>query len=172
LNQVWRPIYVFYGVFRRYHVEGNPVNQIDPEGLSFKGALRGAAKGALYGAGVGAVLGGTTGLVVGIVTGPGVLVTTVAGAAKGAFEMALVGALYGSIRGALDLDEDLDPCLYAKGGKQRKRETQWEHIRDEDWATERERIAKEAKEAGDTETLEKLKTEDKTRKKRWSSHMK
>ena len=116
------------------------------------------------------MLGGTTGFVVGIVTGPGVLVTTVAGAAQGAFEMALVGALYGSIRGALDLDEDLDPCSYAKGGKQRKRETQWENIRDEDWATERDRIAEEAKGAGDTETLQKLKTEDKARKKRRSSH--
>ena len=76
---------------------------------------------------------------------------------------------------ARGLEETWDACnarLFAKGGKQRKRETQWEDISDKDWPAVRDMLEKLAKSKDDTKTLQKLKTEDKARKQRRSSHTK
>jgi RHS repeat-associated protein len=81
------------------YVSNNPINFVDPTGLTEQGAQMGLAIGGVIGAWVGGILGGTGGAVTGTFVAPGF--GTIAGGGFGATEGAIVGGSVGGTVGIL-----------------------------------------------------------------------
>jgi hypothetical protein len=122
LDRLRKPIFVFHGVFRRYHVANNPINFVDPNGKLVPFVLIGAGGtlGGLIGGGVYALItdnftwGGLAGAVAAgaIAGGVGAVAPTIAGSlGLGGFAgTALVNATAGLA--AASVSAAFDPCQH------------------------------------------------------------